>query len=76
MVTVNNDELIIENCPVCGGEGEIWEGEDGYVVECGCPKCRLFSWANYLDADDYYEAVVEKAVENWNKVAGQLVKVD
>ena len=67
----------LKNCPFCGGEAKLIEGEECAYVQCLQVKCHR---GPFVDGDN---AAADEAVEHWNRrtdlsqaahVAAEVVK--
>ena len=51
----------LKNCPFCGGEAKLIEGEECAYVQCLQVKCHR---GPFVDGDN---AAADEAVEHWNR---------
>lgn len=68
-IRMDKNDLVLENCPHCGGKAEFQTGKNDYnvyrnYVEVMCTKCRSKSARFYISLD--YPAK-EEAAKSWNR---------
>lgn len=61
----------ISKCVLCGKEAEVWEVDDGCLIECGCTNCQVNVWEN-VDYDCDSEDASREVIARWNKLAYTL----
>ena len=66
----------LKPCPFCGGNAEIFCGDDGVAVICTCHDCKArtdwyrdFSPITGLDSWKKGKTAVKRAIEVWNRRA-------
>lgn len=70
---MENEKIILEECPVCRGTGVITH-EGGWNVQVECADCGAHTvYVEYGDEEERREAV-QQVVRLWNM--GKVIKMD